>query len=309
MSKPLLAATLAGWLAAAGFGAAWLMRDDAPPAPVPQRVINEMPATAETAMRAPAAPVIAPPDAETAAVPHGFRDRMLSGGVGPLMIRLEAGEYRMGSDSTSLNFDEWPAHLVSLRGFSIGRNEITFEEYDAFARATGRGLPNDFGWGRGKRPVVGVNWHDAIAYTKWLSAQTGGRYRLPSEAEWEYAASAGNPASYWWGAGFISNRANCYNCGSEWDGKRTAPVGSFDANPFGLRDTVGNALEWVQDCRHESYQDAPTDGGVWASGDCGKRVARGGAFDLPALNVRSQQRAYFNPDVRLNNIGFRVVRD
>jgi formylglycine-generating enzyme required for sulfatase activity len=125
---------------------------------------------------------------------------------------------------------------------------VTFEEYAKFATAVGRKLPEGEGWGTGNRPVINVSWKDAVAYAEWLSEQTGKRYRLPSEAEWEYAAGAGTETKYWWGNEVGINRANCDGCGSQWDNKQTAPVGSFDANPLGLYDTAGKVFEWVQDC-------------------------------------------------------------
>jgi formylglycine-generating enzyme required for sulfatase activity len=185
---------------------------------------------------------------------------------------------------------------------------VSFDDYARFASASGRGLPSDNGWGRGNRPVININWEDASAYTRWLSEQTGHHYRLPSEAEWEYAAAAGTNTFYPWGNNGGENHAVCFNCGSRWDARQTAPAGSFAANAFGLYDMAGNVLEWVADCRHDSYQDAPGDGGVWAGGDCGRHMARGGAYDSPVDNLRTQSRPYFATGTRLNNLGLRVVR-
>src|SRR4030095_12126351 len=112
--------------------------------------------------------------------------------------------------------------------------------YDQFAKATGRDVPFDEGWGKDSRPVIRVSWEDAVSYTLWLSEKTGKRYRLPAEAEWEYAARGGKASAYWWDKDLIKGKANCNGCGSEWDNKQTAPVGSFEANPFGIYDTAGN---------------------------------------------------------------------
>jgi formylglycine-generating enzyme required for sulfatase activity len=230
------------------------------------------------------------------------------------MVIVPPGKFRMGDIQGSGDADEQPVHLVRIpRPFAMGRYAVTFDEYDLFARAMGRTPPDDEGWGGSRRPVIYVSWEDAVAYTKWLSEQTGKRYRLPTEAEWEYAVRAGTETAYWWGDEVRKNRANCANCGSEWDNKQTAPVGSFAPNPWGLYDTVGNVWEWVQDCWHESYEGAPGDGSkVWEAeggGDCTLRVIRGGSwFDVP-WGVRSAFRDWDKPDNRHDKLGFRLAQD
>ena len=139
----------------------------------------------------------------------------------------------------------------------------------------------DEGWGRGDRPVINVSWDDAQAFVGWLSQETGESYRLPSEAEWEYAARAGTETRYSWGDEIGTNRANCDGCGSQWDDRQTAPVGSFPPNPFGLHDMHGNVGEWVEDCWNDSYRSAPADGIAWLSGDCDRRLSRGGSWWSP----------------------------
>jgi formylglycine-generating enzyme required for sulfatase activity len=175
-----------------------------------------------------------------------FRDRLKDGSLGPEMVWIPAGSFRMGDLQGGGNKDEKPIHQVSVDRFAMGRYEVTFAEYDKFAQATGREKPSDEGWGRGNRPVINVSWHEATAYAKWLSQQTGQQYRLPTEAEWEYAARAGKTTKYWWGNQIGSNKANCSNssCGDRL--KYTAPVGSFAPNPFKLYDTAGNVWEWVR---------------------------------------------------------------
>ena len=126
--------------------------------------------------------------------------------------------------------------------------------------------------------MINVSWEDAQSYVTWLSRETGESYRLPSESEWEYAARAGTATKYSWGNEIGVNRANCDGCGSRWDNQRTAPVGSFAPNGFGLYDMHGNVWEWVEDCWNGSYAGAPSDGGAWRSGDCAKRVLRGGSW-------------------------------
>ena len=191
-----------------------------------------------------------------------------------------------------------------MRSFALGVYEVTFEEYERFAAATGRGRPNDSGWGRGGRPVIHVWWEDATAYADWLSAEAGEQYRLPSESEWEYAARAGTETPYAWGNEVGRNRANCFLCGSRWGGDRTAPAGSFAANAWGLHDMLGNVWELVEDRWHENYARAPRDGSAWTSG--GGRVSRGGSWSNGPWGLRSASRIRHNGG--LYDLGFRVAR-
>jgi formylglycine-generating enzyme required for sulfatase activity len=238
-----------------------------------------------------------------------FRDRLTDGSEGPEMVWIPAGQFKMGDIQGGGARDEKPVHEVSITRFAMGRYEVTFEEYDRFAQATGRKKPSDENWGRGKRPVVYVSWDDATAYANWLSTQTGQSYRLPSEAEWEYAARAGTETQYWWDNQIGTNWANCGGCGSQWDGKLTALVGSFISNPFGLYDTVGNVWEWVADPYH-SYDKAPSDGRVFeGGGDSNLRVLRGGAWNFRPWDVRAAIRFKFSRDVRYVIVGFRIARD
>jgi formylglycine-generating enzyme required for sulfatase activity len=243
-----------------------------------------------------------------------FRDTLRDGSPGPEMVSILGGELRMGDIEGSGDAGEQPVHLVRIpRSFAMGRYEVTFDEYDVFARLTGGALPADQGWGRGRRPVINVSWKDAVAYAEWLSKQTGKRYRLPTEAEWEYANRAGTETAYWWGNDAGKNRTNCGGCGSRWDGKQTAPVGSFSSNPWELHDTAGNVYEWVQDCWHEDYQGAPEDGSkAWSKeggGDCNRRVIRGGSWSYEPWYVRSAYRSKDVPDLRYGNLGFRLAQD
>ncbi len=239
-----------------------------------------------------------------------FRHPLKIGGYGPEMVTIPSGRLQMGSNHNS---DE-QIHWVSIKTFAMSRYEITFDEYDAFAKATGKTKPSDGGWGRGNRPVINVSWHDAVAYTKWLSEQTGQEYRLPSEAEWEYAARGGTETKYWWGNEASHEYAN-YGTDDCCDGlakgkdrwKYTAPVGSFDQNPFGLYDTVGNLWEYCADNWHKNYEGAPTDGTVWKGGNKSYRVLRGGSwFDYP-VDCRTAVRNWDTSDNRNQIIGFRVA--
>jgi formylglycine-generating enzyme required for sulfatase activity len=199
---------------------------------------------------------------------------------------------------------------VAVERFAIGKYEVTFAEYGKFAAASRREKPNDRDWGRGNRPVINVSWEDAKAYAEWLSKETEKHYRLPSEAEWEYAARAGSTTQYPWGDEIGRNRANCNGCGSRWDAKSTAPVGSFAANAFGLFDTVGNVWEWVEDCWHESYEGSPKDGSAWISGgDCELRVLRGGSWVINPSWSRSADRYRYGRGDRDGSVGFRVAQD
>jgi formylglycine-generating enzyme required for sulfatase activity len=225
------------------------------------------------------------------------------------MVALPGGEFTMGERQAGLGAGNSPAHPVQVPPLLISRTEVSFGEYDRFARASGRSLPADQNWGRGRQPVVNVNWDDAVAYTRWLSQQTGRTYRLPSEAEWEYAARGGSDDWHWWGYALGQGNAVCLDCGSDWDARQPAPVGSLAANPFGLYDTAGNVMEWVQDCYNPNYQGAPADGSAWLTGDCEQRVVRGGAYNKPSANLRSSARSKLPGELRLQMLGFRVVRE
>jgi formylglycine-generating enzyme required for sulfatase activity len=164
------------------------------------------------------------------------------------MVVVPAGAFTLGSPASEVprDGDEGPQHPVTIpRPFVVGRHEVTFVEWDACADDGGCGgyRPDDKGWGRGDRPAMYVNWDDAKSYAAWLSRKTEKTYRLLSEAEWEYAARAGTTTRYWWGDGIGRNLANWRGCGSPWDGKQTAPVGSFPVNGFGLHDMLGNVWE------------------------------------------------------------------
>ena len=159
------------------------------------------------------------------------------------------------------------------------------------------------GWGRGGRPVINVDWEDAKAFVAWLSVQTGQRYRLLSEAEWEYACRAGTTTRYWWGDEITPENANYgQNVG------KTSEVGKYPANPFGLYDMHGNVWEWVEDCWNDSYEGAPDDGSAWTSGDCRRRVLRGGSWDSDPGILRSACRVGIDTDGRYNTVGLRVAR-
>jgi formylglycine-generating enzyme required for sulfatase activity len=211
----------------------------------------------------------------------------------------------------SFNFDEYPQHKVTIdKSFAVSKYELRFDEWDACAADGGcnRYKPSDEGWGRGGRPVINVSWDDAKSYVAWLSTKTGKPYRLLTEAEYEYAARAGAQTEYPWGDDIGRGNANCNRCGSQWDNKQTAPVGSFAANQFALMDMAGNVWEWVEECYHRGYSDAPADGSAWTGGDCSSLVVRGGSWDVPPASLRSAYRYVYSSSNRRNNLGFRVAR-
>ena len=229
----------------------------------------------------------------------------------PELVVVPAGRFRMGCVSgRDCDDDERPVHEVEVRSFALGQYEVTFEEYDRFAQATGRRRPADRGWGRGARPVINVSWEDATAYAAWLSAEAGKEYRLPSESEWEYAARAGTTTRYSWGDDIGRSRANCEGCRGRWDDEnRTSPAGSFATNPWGLHDMHGNVWEWVEDCWHENYAGALRDGSAWTTGgNCSRRVLRGGSWNSLPRSLRSANRLRLDAEDRGSLNGFRVAR-
>ena len=273
---------------------------------VESSVIEAMARTSVPSRPDPASASGAPPS--PAAQPgQSFSDTLSSGGQGPEMVVIPAGRFRMGCVSgQECAAWELPVHDVTItQAFAVSKYEVTFEDYDRYT------YPNrvaDEGWGRGRRPVFNVSWNDAQDYVEWLSAQTGHAYRLLSEAEWEYVARAGSSTAYSWGNDIGSNRANCDGCGSQWDDNRTAPVGSFAANAFGVHDMHGNVYEWVEDCWNPRYARAPTDGSAWRSGDCERRVLRGGSWNYNPRTLRSANRDWNTTGYRSIYHGFRVAR-
>ncbi|SFN97818.1 Formylglycine-generating enzyme, required for sulfatase activity, contains SUMF1/FGE domain [Nitrosospira briensis] len=186
--------------------------------------------------------------------------------------------------------------MVAIPGkkFAIGKYAVTFKEWDACVSGGGCGayLPSDNGWGRGNRPVINVSWEDAQAYIRWLSGKTGKTYRLPTEEEWKIAALAGSTTEYYWGNDVGRNNANCDGCGSEWDNKKTAPVGSFKPNAFGLYDMMGNVWQWTDTC--------------WQA-NCAKRMFFGGSWNHRPQDMRTTTRNWFNTDKRMRYLGFRLA--
>ena len=247
----------------------------------------------------------------------------------PEMVVIPAGSFTMGSPASEVGrkSDEGPQHRVRLRKFALARTEVTFDQWQACVDDGGcrpNLLPKSAGWGRGNRPVIVVSWKDAQGFVAWLNSKVSDRpYRLPSEAEWEYAARAGTTGRFSNDAGErrlceIANHADRAHIGgwrndacSDGISLGTAEVGSYDRNGFGLHDMHGNVFEWVEDCWHGSYRGAPGDGSAWLSksgGDCSGRVIRGGAWGSPPQGLRSAFRVWIGPRMRNFIVGFRPAR-
>ena len=247
-----------------------------------------------------------------------FRDKLSSGGEGPLMVVVPAGSFAMGSpsDEEGRFDDQGPLRGVLIGApFAVGVYEVTFAEWDACVSGAGCGhAPHDSRWGRDGRPVINVSWKDAQEYVKWLSVQTGAQYRLPTEAEWEYVARAGTTTPFHTGETTSTDQANYDGNHAYGDGrkgvyrKRTTPVGTFGENPWALRDVHGNVWEWTEDCWNDNYMGTPVDGGAWETGDCEWRVARGGSWINKPRLLRSASRFRYTAGRRNDILGFRVAR-
>jgi formylglycine-generating enzyme required for sulfatase activity len=229
----------------------------------------------------------------------------------PELVVVPAGEFMMGSTDKEVgrSGDEGPRHRVTIgQRFALGRYPVTFDEYDRFCEATGREKPGDEGWSRGRQPVINVHWDDTQAYIVWLSQETGKTYRLPSEAEWEYACRAGTTTRYSFGDTITPDHANYGDSGLG----RTSEVGAYPANPWKIHDMHGNVWEWLEDDWHENYQSAPTDGSTWKDAEKGREprrcVLRGGSWYGDSRNCRSAFRNWLVAGLRDDYVGFRVAR-
>ncbi|HEY0893342.1 MAG TPA: bifunctional serine/threonine-protein kinase/formylglycine-generating enzyme family protein [Cellvibrio sp.] len=232
---------------------------------------------------------------------------------GPEMISIPTGTFFMGNKDDPLTM---PVHKVTIsKPFAMSKYEITFDDYDMFAQATNRALPGDNRWGRGNRPVINVSFEDASAYVRWLSETTGKKYRLPTESEWEYVARADTNSLFWWGNDVkeASGRANCRRgCNSKFSGlfgAKTAPVGSYPANGFGIYDTAGNVAEWVEDCFTDNYTLHPKNGQAMLVKSCDSHVVRGGSAKDNAERLANHIRDYHRTEIFDVHLGFRVVME
>lgn len=226
----------------------------------------------------------------------------------PTMVALPEGRFQMGSADGSIT--ERPVREVAIgQPFAIGKYEVTIAEWKACAAA---GACRDIGEAEPEddtRPMQNVSWPDALVFTAWLSKTTGYAYRLPTEAEWEYAARGGKSTKFWWGDALKDGLANCSECGGEWDRKRPSAIGAFEANPFGLHDMSGGVSEWTADCWIAHYRNAPKDASARSAPVCPQRVLRGGSWRSGLDDVASSSRFYYDAQVRYYTNGFRVARD
>jgi formylglycine-generating enzyme required for sulfatase activity len=258
------------------------------------------------------------PADDSAAPGRTFRDCAAC----PEMVVVPAGSFMMGSPESEIGrgSNEGPQRKVTMQSFAIGKHETTFAQWDACAAEGGCAhKPGDETWGRGRRPVINVSWHDAREFVAWLARKTGKPYRLPTEAEWEYAArgvtDASQPHPPFATGSTINYRQANYDANFVYaDGKmglyrqKTVEVGSFRKNAFGLHDMHGNVWEWVEDCYRDSYRGAPTDGSAVVARDCSLRILRGGSWNYYPQLLRSAYRYATAPEVRLDMVGLRVAR-
>jgi formylglycine-generating enzyme required for sulfatase activity len=278
---------------------------------------NEPPVPAAAALPPCAASRVEPPIANA---PPAFRDC----DVLPVMVALPAGRYRMGDVLGTGSAYEKPVHEVTLRRFAIGRFEVTRGEWNACVAAAACVVPGGEAGGDPQLPVAELSWTDIQPYLAWISMRSGQRYRLPSEAEWEYAARAGLESQYSWGnlVEPACEQANSFDRAGhrghpQWGWQiecndryaSSAPVGRFPPNAFGLHDMLGNVWEWVADCWHADYEGAPTDGSAWLGEGCRKHVNRGGGWGNHPRTLRLSNRDADETASRSDGLGFRVARD
>jgi formylglycine-generating enzyme required for sulfatase activity len=269
-------ATTANLAAAPAAQTAPAIKPETPPSPAP--------APPQSAAIPPAQPP------ETPAIPE------------PEMVTLPAGTFAMGSNDDA---SEKPIHQVKIKSFAIGKYPITVREWNQCVAANACTYKAT---GQDDAPVTNVSWNDTKQFTEWLSRVAQKEYRLPTEAEWEYAARGGTTTKYWWGDQPANGMANCKGCNEPYDATQPMKVGSFKANPFGLHDMGGGVSQWVMDCWHKTYQAAPADGSTWLDAECSSRVIRSGSWKNDPNYVRPANRDYYDANVRYPTHGFRVAR-
>jgi formylglycine-generating enzyme required for sulfatase activity/class 3 adenylate cyclase len=255
-------------------------------APLPQSLTPVVPATPQTAPQAqPASPATAPATA--------IRE--------PEMKTIRGSSFTMGSDD---DVTEKPPHQVTIKPFAISQYPISVREWNECAAAKACAF---VATGKDDAPITNVSWSDAKQFVAWLAGATRKAYRLPSEAEWEYAARGGTQTKYWWGDQFQPGMANCKNCTDIAAAEQPIKVGSFKPNPFGLYDMGGGVDQWVEDCWHKNYQGAPSDGSPWVEGSCASHVIRSGSWKNDARYARPANRDSYDTNVRYPTHGFRVA--
>lgn len=238
-------------------------------------------------------------------------DALTDGSNGPEMVVIPGGVFTMGKQGVA---NASPVREVTISNpIAVSKYETTFAQFQKFVDDQSRPNPDDNKWGRGSRPIINVSWQDAVDFSRWMSAQTGFTYRLPTEAEWEFFARANTTSDYWWGDKDPKDLANCKRgCDSQYAGtfsSKSSPVGSFPQNPFGLHDISGNVAEWTADCFQNHYSGAPIDGSAVTLDDCQRGVIRGGAMNNNSKDLYSYSREGINKTTKRRNIGFRLVRE
>ncbi len=289
-----------------GAGAYWVFRQTETQRGAGQPVQ----ALADMSPSAPAAPsaqpatssiAAAPAPVATSAPPSAVQARLTGE---PEMVMLPGGTFAMGSSEDPT---EKPIHRVSVRPFAIGKYPVTVREWNACVGAKAC-TPTAASATEDDRPVTNVSWADAEQFANWLAQTTHKPYRLPSEAEWEYAARGNTETKFWWGASLAAGKANCKGCGDPYDAAQPLKVGQFAPNPFGLYDMGGGVAQWVADCYHRDFAGAPSDGSAWVGGDCFTHVLKGGSWRNDPSYVRPASRDQYDTAVRYPTHGFRVAR-
>jgi formylglycine-generating enzyme required for sulfatase activity len=261
----------------------------APATPQPQPQAQPVPSMPLATKQA-GAPASTAPTAQLAPVAHE-----------PKMTALRGGSFEMGSND---DVSEKPVHQVTVKPFELSTYPITVREWNECASAKACSFAAT---GNDDAPITNVSWNDAKQFVAWLAGVLQKSYRLPSEAEWEYAARGGTQKKYWWGDQFQPGMAACKNCGDAAGAEEPLKVGSFKPNPFGLYDMGGGVDQWVEDCWHKTYQGAPSDGSPWVGGDCTSRVIRSGSWRNDTTYVRPSNRDHYDISVRYPTHGFRVA--
>ena len=264
----------------------------ASPAPQTPAKATQPPAAVTAAAPAPVATSVPP----SSTAPRGFKE--------PEMIVLPRGSFAMGSND---DLSEKPVHRVTVKPFAIGKYPVTVREWRDCVAAKGCAF-DAIAAGDDDAPVANVSWADAQQFASWLAQTTQKPYRLPSEAEWEYAARGSSETKFWWGNQIVAGKANCKGCGDPYDAARPLKVGQFAANSFGLYDMGGGVAQWVADCYHRDFQGAPSDASAWIGGDCFTHVLKGGSWRNDPSYVRPASRDQYDTAVRYPTHGFRVAR-
>jgi formylglycine-generating enzyme required for sulfatase activity len=275
----------------------------------------QQPAPAAKAAPPPAKPVAGKPGAKVAQAEQAPASTPPAGPIAalkdcpacPVMLALYPNPFTMGSNSSDPS--ERPAHKVALKTpFALGKYEVTVDQWNACVQANVCPSVPSSANAAGGLPMRDVSWDEAHLYLKWLSTLSGKPYRLPTEAEWEYAARGGTATNYWWGDKMKDGNTSCKGCGQPWTADSPPPAGSFAANPYGFFDMNGSVWEWVADCWHSSYKGAPADGSAWEGEHCSMRVIRGGSWRDDAGYMLSTTRFKYDASVRQSQNGFRVAR-